>query len=64
MTQAPSSDALKNLVLFMVCLAALGIIFALVIYFTGIFPVEPILAPAPLNTYPTSVNDQITDAVT
>jgi hypothetical protein len=64
MTQAPSSDALKNLVLFMACLAALGIILALVIQFMGILPVEPTLATAPLNTYPTPVNDQITDAVT
>ncbi|PKL71073.1 MAG: hypothetical protein CVV29_12550 [Methanobacteriales archaeon HGW-Methanobacteriales-2] len=64
MTHAPTSDALKNLVRFMVCLAALGIILALVIQFSGIFPVEPTLAAAPLNTYPTPVNDQITDAVT
>lgn len=62
--ETQSSGVMKNLVLFIIGLAILGIILALAIQFTGVLPVEPAILQAPMNAYPTSVNSQITDAVT
>lgn len=57
MSEPQSSDAMKNLVKFLVCLAILGDILALAVwYITG----NPGLLHTPLNAYPTALNDQVT----
>lgn len=54
MSEAKASDAMNNLVKFMICLAILGIILALVFwYLTG----NPGMIHAPLNA---DVNPQVT----
>lgn len=49
MSEAQSSDAMKNLVWFVIALAILGIILAFALIFTGVVPVDAGFA-APLNT--------------
>ena len=50
MSEAPSSDAMKRLVKFFVCLAILGIIVALVVYLAVVLPGQQgIAAHAPMN---------------
>lgn len=54
MSEATQSDAMKNLAKFMVCLAILGTIIALAIYFVVILPTQALVHP-PTNevyTYP------------
>jgi len=50
MSEATQSDAMKNLVKFMVCLAILGTIIALAIYFGVILP-SPAPVHPPTNLY-------------
>jgi hypothetical protein len=47
MTKAAHPDALKNLIIFLVGLAILGTIIALVVYFAVVIPAEQGLLPAP-----------------
>jgi hypothetical protein len=56
MSESASSDAVKNRVFFMIGHAIMGTIIALVINFTGVFPVQPDLVAAPRNAHPNPVN--------
>jgi len=49
MTDTLSSDTLKNLVWFLIGLAILGTILALVLYFMGAGPVEQVALHPPAN---------------
>lgn len=49
MTDAPMPDALTSLVWFLIGLAILGILLALVIQFTGAVPVGPVAGHPPAN---------------
>jgi hypothetical protein len=60
MTGAESSDALRNLFLFIIGLALLGTLLALAGYFVVELPLRQELLHAPLNAIPTPVNGQIT----
>ena len=59
MTEAQSSDVLKNPELFMSGQAILGTLIALVIYFGADLPVQPALLRANANAYPATPDDQI-----
>jgi hypothetical protein len=60
MTGAPSSDALKNLMLFIIGLAILGTLLALAWYFAIDMPARQAMLYVPLNADPTLVDGQIT----
>ena len=60
MTGTPSSDAVKNLLLFIIVLAILGTLVALAWYFAVDLPARQVLLQVPLNAIPTSVDGQIT----
>ena len=49
MSEATQSDAMKNLVKFMVCLAILGTIIALAAYFGVILPAQQAMVHPPMN---------------
>jgi len=49
MSEIHSSDAMKNLVWFIIGLAVLGIILALVLNFAGMVPVQQDIPGAPQN---------------
>jgi len=51
MSEATQSDAMKNLVKFLVCLAILGTILALAIYFGVILPAQQAMVYAPMNIW-------------
>ncbi|NMB78284.1 MAG: hypothetical protein GYA23_04240 [Methanomicrobiales archaeon] len=60
MTGSEPSDILKNLIFFIIGLALLGIIVALILFVTGLAPLHQALPPVPLNAIPTIVDGQIT----
>ena len=60
MTGTPSSDAVKNLLLFIIVLAILGTLVALAWYFAVDLPARQVLLHVPLNAIPTTVDGQIT----
>ena len=49
MSEAQQSDALKKLVMFIICLAILGTILALVWYFAVDLPIQLAILHAPMN---------------
>ena len=51
MSEATQSDAMKNLVKFLVCLAILGTILALATYFGVILPAQQAMVHPPANLY-------------
>jgi len=51
MSEATQSDAMKNLVKFMVCLAILGTVIALAAYFGVILPAQQAMVHPPANLY-------------
>jgi hypothetical protein len=51
MSEAQQSDALKNLVLFMIALAILGTIIALAWYFVVDLPIQQAAIHAPANQF-------------
>ena len=51
MSEATQSDAMKNLVKFLVCLAILGTILALAIYFGVTLPAQKAMVYAPMNIW-------------
>jgi hypothetical protein len=61
MTETQPSDAVKNLVRFIIGSAILGMIIARMMYFSEILPVHQVLPPVPVNG---AVHPQVTDAVT
>jgi hypothetical protein len=50
MSGIQSTDYVQNLMYFIICLAVLGIILALVLYCAGIVPVQPAAPLVPLNS--------------
>ncbi len=63
MTEPAQPDALRNLVLFLVGLAILGTVIAVIVNFVVVVPAEQGLLPAPANTLSTffGINDIIHD---
>ena len=50
MTDVQQSDAMKNLVIFIIALAILGTIIALALYFAVDLPLQQALLHAPMNS--------------
>jgi hypothetical protein len=49
MSESQQSDILKDLVKFLIYLAIVGIVIALVLYFMGVIPVQQLALHAPRN---------------
>jgi hypothetical protein len=52
MTETQQSDYLKNLVVFLVCLAIVGTLIALALYFGMVIPAQQAALHTPLNQIP------------
>ena len=49
MGEAQSSQAIQNLVMFMIYLAVIALLATLAVYYTAVFPAQQAAAVAPMN---------------